>query len=392
MRVLDRDAHRRSLSANRQVRGELWDGGEKEVFRPDAKPFVRSLTITSEGYWAGSGNRRRFLENTLYPRMRAAREAKRSNTANSAAAINSFTAMAMADIQGLAQDKTDYSGTLINKIDQRFITPTVKLRDILPPIGRAGDFAGTGDEPPLLYHQEPAAADIQLKFRGFTDKSEIYAIEFGQDYHLLAEGAANVIADERNAALFKPMVEAAYDAAHSVTWQAPAGASWEEQFYRTVAAAKAKLRTLKNPLSGAPLNLSQGEITVYLPEGSDIMARIISGVLLGAPGNTTQTAPISVDNVVMYSGGINHGKVTPNGTLKFPGIGEDYGYAALKLREGAHLLTHIDWNTSTFESPRKINGVVQDFWGCFGSYFDPVLPSVVNGVNYGAIIQFPLHA
>jgi hypothetical protein len=324
--------------------------------------------------------------------MSAVREAKRSNTANSAAVINSFTAMAMADIHGLAADKVDCSGTLINGINQRFTTPTVKLRDILPPIGSAANFGGTGDEPPLMYHQEPAAADIKLLFRGFTDKSGIYAIEFGHDYQLLAEGAANVIADERNAVLFKPMVNAAYDTAHSVTWQAPSGAGWEEQFYRTVAAAKAKLRTLKNPISGAPHNLSLGEVTVYLPEGSDIMARIIGGVLLGTPGNTAQTAPISVDNAVMYSGGINHGKITPSGTLDFPGVGDDYGYVALKLCEGAHLLTRIDWNTNTFENPRKIKGVVQDFRGCFGTYVDPVLPSTVNSVNYGAIIRFPLHA
>jgi hypothetical protein len=264
--------------------------------------------------------------------------------------------------------------------------------DLLPFVGRAGEFDGTGDLPPLIQHNLGVTEDVLIKLFGFGDKSMLNEILWSPNYDQIAVSAARIIADERNKILFTPMVTATYDAAHSVPLST-AGTGPDENLYLTIKDGYKKLIRLVNPLTGTKISDESPEVTVYTNKVNSIdLKPIIEGELRGAGGVRIIAKPLPIDNYVEYSGGLNHNRSYMGGNLKYPGVQEDVAYLAAKVPAGAQLIKKIDWNMEVQPASSNIKGEEKYWWTAFGVYNENVLPATVNDVGYGAIVKIALVA
>jgi hypothetical protein len=345
------------------------------------------------GRYANSIDRTRFLEAIWQPMRERARGSVQRNAATGydAATLAPFIAETMLDIQRIADDMVDHSETLYNITSRPEAGPEVKLRDLLPFIGKAKEFGGTGDLPPLMEHRLGVIEEVAIKLFGFGDKSMLREILWSPNYDQVATSAARIIADERNALLFKPMVSSAYDNYHKVPFNTTSGLSPDEQLYMTIKAAWKKLIGLKNPLTGKLIQDSDFETTLYVSKADSIDVQpIVEGELAGAGGTRIIAKALPIDNFVEYSGGLNNGVTYQGEKLVYPGIQNGVAYLAAKAVDGAQLVRKIDWNMEIDPGSSQIKGEERYWWTAFGVYNENVLPATVDTNYFGAIVQIAL--
>jgi hypothetical protein len=357
------------------------------------KPVATSHVVNKvQGkMYLNSVERNKFLENWYTLRSRVTNGLQRNAaTGYDATTLSSFVAETMLDIQRLADDMSDHSGTLYNVISRSDASKKVSLVDLLPFVGKAEEFGGTGDLPVLMEHNLGVSEDVIIKLLGFGDKSMLNEILWSPNYDQVAVSAARVIADERNKILFAPMTGATYDAAHSVAFST-SGGSPDENLYLTVKAAYKKLLNLTNPLSGRKIGDGDFETTIYVNRGDAIDVRpVIEGELAGAGGTRIVTRALPIDNFVEYSGGLNNRRKYNGHELSYPGIDSGVAYLAAKTADGAQLIKKVDWNMEIQPASSHIKGEEKYWWTAQGVYNDNILPSNVGGVNYGAIVKIAL--
>jgi hypothetical protein len=308
------------------------------------------------------------------------------------AALLPFVAVTMLDIQRLADDMSDHSATLYNVISRPDATKKVSLVDLLPFVGRAGEFGGTRDLPPIMQHNLGVTEDVIIKLFGFGDLTALNEILWSPNYDQIAVSAARIIADERNKVLFAPMVGATYDAAHSVPLST-AGEGPDENIYLTIKNAYKKLIRLVNPLTGSKIYDESPEIALYVNKANSIdLKPIVEGDLRTAGGLRMIANALPVDNYVEYSGGLNHNRSYMGGNLEYPGVPEDVAFMAAKIPDGAQLIKKIDWNMEVQPASSRVKGEEKYWWTAFGVYNENVLPASANGTAYGAIVKIALTA
>jgi hypothetical protein len=361
----------------------------------EIKPVYISHRVNAArgGRYANSIDRTRFLESIWQPMRERARGNVQRNAATGydAATLSPFIAETMLDIQRLADDMVDHSDTLYNIISRPEAGPEVKLRDLLPFIGKAKEFGGTGDLPPLMEHRLGVIEEVAIKLFGFGDKSMLREILWSPDYDQVANSAARVIADERNALLFKPMVGSTYDGNHSVPFDTTTGLSPDEQLYLTIKAAWKKLIGLKNPLTNKLIQDSDFETTLYVSKADSIDVQpIVEGELAGVGGTRIISKALPIDNFVEYSGGLNNGAPYQGEDLKYPGIQSGVAYLAAKAVDGAQLVKKIDWNMEIDPGSSQIKGEERYWWTAFGVYNENVLPATQGNDYFGAIVKIAL--
>jgi hypothetical protein len=312
-------------------------------------------------------------------------------TGYDAAKLSAFVAETMLDIQRLADDMSDFSSMLYNVINRPDASKKVSLVDLLPFVGKAAEFGGTGDLPNLIEHNLGITEDVLVKLYGFGDKSTLNEILWSPNYDQLAVSAARIIADERNKILFKPMVEAVYDTAHSAAFSS--GGSPDENLYLTIKAAYKKLLGLTNPLSGRKIGDGDFETVLFVNRADAIDVRpIVEGELANAGGLRIVARALPIDHFIEYSAGLNHGRKYQGEDLSYPGVPSGKAYLAAKVPDGAQLVKKVDWNMEVQPGTSQIKGEEKYWWSAYGCYNENVLPSTANGVAYGAIIEIELAA
>jgi hypothetical protein len=351
----------------------------------------------SGGLYSNSTTRRRYLEEKIFPRRQKAYDAYENLKSNAATGYDKetladFVGWAIIDIMRLAADYADHRSRLYNITIMPEATREVKLRALLPPVGKASPFEGTGDLPPLMEHRLGIMDDVILTSFGFGDVTELHDLLWSPNYSLIAEGAARIIADEKNALVFKPMIGATYDAAHSVSFATTAGASKDELTYETLQKALDMAYTLMNPLTGRYVYKSDYESVLFVEKSGEAQVRgVIEGNLRGVGGTRLIGSPLPIDSIVVYNGGENDGLVYHKETLSYPGVPKGVAYLALKERAGAQLVEKIDWTLEIDPASNRINGEKRYYYTVFGVYNENVLPATINGKAYGAIIKIALN-
>ena len=393
MIIRNNENHLKSL-AGRPYEARIYNRGAALV-AGETLPVQVSHRVNAArgGRYANSLDRTRFLENILLPLRHRVRNGMQRNAATGydAATLSPFIAETMLDIQRLADDMADHSETLYNITSRPEAGPEVKLRDLLPFIGKAKEFGGTGDLPPLMEHRLGVVEEVMIKLYGFGDKSMLREVIWSPNYDQVAASAAQIIADERNALLFKPMTGSTYDASHSVPFDTTAGLSPDERLYLTIKAAWKKLLGLKNPLTAKLIQDSNFETTLYVSKADSIDVQpVVEGELAGVGGTRIIAKALPIDNFVEYTGGLNHGVEYQGETLSYPGVPEGAAYLAAKAVDGAQLVKKIDWNMEIDPGSSQVKGEERYWWTAFGVYNENVLPATQGNDYLGAIIKIAL--
>jgi hypothetical protein len=348
------------------------------------------------GIYRNSITRQRFLDEKIYPRLQKARDAYTNLKSNAATGYDKgtlvdFVGWTIIDINRLVADYSDFRDRLYNISIMPEASQEIKLRLLLPPTGKGKDFSGTGDMPPLMEHRLGLMDDIRLAPFGFGDVTQLNEILWSPNYNLIAEGAARIIADEKNALVFKPMVKATYDALHSVPFAKTTGLSKDELMYETLRNALDMSYTLINPLTNRFVYKSDFESVLFIEKSGEAHVRgVIEGNLRNVGGARIIGNPLPIDNIVIYSGGENDGETYQGETLSYPGVPKGVAYLVLKERAGAQLVEKIDWTLEVDPASSRINGETRYYYTVFGVYNENVLPATVNGKAYGAIIKIAL--
>jgi hypothetical protein len=383
----------------RSYEGRVYNQGVH--FDPDIAKHQIGKTVRikdeSGGLYYNSIARRRFMEEKIYPYMQKAREAYENLKSNAATGYDKetladFVGRTIIDITRLVADYADHRARLYNITIQPNAEKEVQFNSLLPPVGKASAFEGTGDFPPLMEHRLGDYARVILAPFGFGDVTKLNDLLWSPNYSLIAEGAARIIADEKNALVFKPMIGATYDAAHSVSFATTSGASKDELTYETLQKALDLTYTLINPLTGRYVYKSDYESVLFVEKSGEAQVRgVIEGNLRGVGGTRLIGNPLPIDSIVVYNGGENDGLVYQKEILSYPGVPKGVAYLALKERAGAQIVEKIDWTLEIDPASNRINGEKRYYYTVFGVYNENILPATINGKAYGAIIKIALN-
>jgi hypothetical protein len=361
------------------------------IGEPSRKPVVRDVTKK----WLNGESREKLL-NELYSLRSAIQKKQLAATGYDAETIRQFFADIVLDIQAQVDDLRDYSSQLMNVTSIPDASKYIKLRELLPYVGKEDLNSGTLDAFPLIEHALASLEEITIDVRGFGDKYGLNEELFNPSFSIdrITQSAARIIVDEANADFFKPVVLATYDAAHTQTFISATGASNDVNTYNTVAAAVDKVLALFNPFANK-YNYKFNPKLVLLISQRD--QRKISPIVNGELSRLTsinQLTPALVDNIIAYDGGLNDGASYANGAeiLSYPGIpsGTAYVYAINDVY-GARKINKVDVTMDIQDGDILTSCREKRRWyRARGVYLDSVLPTTVSGKAAGAIIKVNL--
>ncbi|GBR73158.1 hypothetical protein NO1_0588 [Candidatus Termititenax aidoneus] len=362
----------------------------KPMLEPSRKVATRNLGVK----WLGSEGREKLLKEMYFLHSKIKTQ-KLAATGYDAATLKQFFADLVLDVQARVDDLTDYSQQLMTVLSRPDATKEVKLRDILPYVGREGVNSGTNDAFPLLQHALGTLDEVIMEIRGFGDLYGLNEELFDQFFAIdrITEGASRVIADEANADFFTPVVSATYDAAHSVTFDTT-GATNELKIYNTVNNAVDKVLNLYNPLAKKYNYELNPTIELLLnPRNKRHVVPIVTGELSKLNGINQLTGAL-VDNIINYSGGLNDGASYGEETLSYPGVAVDTAYVVAKTNAfGAYKINKVDTTLDIQEADILTSAKEKRRWyRCRGIYLNSTLPSTIDGKVSGTIVKLPLKA
>jgi hypothetical protein len=370
--------------------------GMNELFvnHPTGEPSRKVATRNLGVKWLGSEGREKLLKE-MYHLHSSIKTKKLSATGYDAETLKQFFADLVLDVQARVDDLTDYSQQLMTVKSMPEATKEVKLRDILPYIGREGVNSGTNDAFPLIQHALGVLDEVVLEIRGFGDlyglNEELFNGFFSIDR--ITEGAARIIADEANADFFKPVVTATYDSAHIVTFDTT-GETNELKIYNTIKNAVDKVLSLYNPLARKYNYELNPTIELLLnPRDKRNITPIATGEL-SKLGSLKQLTGALVDNIIGYGSGLNHGALYGEETLSYPGVAVDTAYVVAKTDAfGAYKINKVDVTLDMQEADILTSAREKRRWyRCRGVYLNSTLPSTIDSKAAGTIVKLPLKA
>ena len=284
----------------------------------------------------------------LHRDMKACRDRiQNAAQAPSAADLALLTALLFIDVQRQADDEADYSASIYNVLSRPDAQEVTYLRDLLPYTGKEKTITGAGDSVPILEENTAQTAAITLTLKAFGRKDSLRNLVFNPFDQLqrVAEAAAKINVDSRNADVIGTIVAATYGALHAQAADTTASATYDVLLYNTFRKALKTLGKLIHPLTGqtmAALGAFASKAKILCHPG-DVWAiqRVISGQLAGAGGMVQLGTALPYNEIIPYAGGLMNGLTWGKETLSLPGVTQGYAYVFLPNPLGGFVLDKI---------------------------------------------------
>jgi len=392
MKLLNAETMRKDLVGKvRNVR--IYEGTVTENLNSKEAKIAHSETIEVVGEkWMNSKGRDELLRDrnmleTKYKQMNA-------STGYDMATIRALAGLYTIDLLRQADEYTDYTPVLFKEVVDEDAPETVNLRDAMPYIGKEEDMIGSGDTVPLMQSALPVDYPVYLKIRGFGDKTTLRQMVFNPFHktELIIESAARILSDEKNKDSLGPILSATFDTAHKQAADT-VGATYDLQLYNTL---KKGIYIALN-LTNKPLNKQNGLVRheVYLlinPMDEMNIVPVANGALAGVGGIQQLAAALSIDGIIPYGGGLNHGMTYGKETLSYPGVPQGKAYAFVKVESfGGYRITKRNETMEVGEGDVLALSTEKKAWHRIrGIHNGFVLPSTEGNTAYGAIVEITL--
>jgi hypothetical protein len=371
-----------------QVRhARVYNGKPKNSFAGPQEAVVDEAVVIKSEVWKGSAGREKLLNE----RHGLARKIKNAATGYDYATLAALVGNYVIDLQRLEDDLAVYTPQLVTERTDADAPESAKLRNYLPYVGKEEEAKGSGDTVPLMEHNLPVDVSLDLRIRGFGDKTTLRELVFNPFHktELIMESAGRILADGQNGDVIKPIVTATYDAAHSQAADT-AGATADIKTYLTIKGAIKKALRLYNTPTGKQNGLMAHRTLLLLnPMDVDDTVPIISGGLERLAGINLMVGRLPIDGIIPYGGGLNDGIAWGNETLSYPGVPAGTFFVLVKNDVyGGYKIIKRSPTMEMGEGDVLALTTEKRAWHRIdGTFLDWILPSAAGGKNYGAVIK-----
>jgi hypothetical protein len=185
-------------------------------FTQDSKILHNEAIKISNTKWMDSVGRDTLLRERHNLEKKAKEQFENASTGFDRETIAKLAGLYTIDLVRQADDLVDYTPVLFKEIFDENAPESVNLRDVTPYIGKEEDVEGSGDTVPLMKPSLPVDVNVNLKIRGFGDKTTIRQLVFNPFHKTekVIESAARISADEKNNDSFGPILSATYSSVH----------------------------------------------------------------------------------------------------------------------------------------------------------------------------------
>jgi hypothetical protein len=396
MKLLNRE-YMRKQNVGKVKRIRLYNGTAVECLSSPAVSVAHeeAFEISSE-QWMGSAARESVLRD-LYGLQARVRQYNAA-TGYDAQTIHQLASLITLDLSRQADDYTDYGSVLYTEKKDENAQEIASLMNYLPFVGKEEDIMGTGDTVPLMQHKLPETYNVNMKIRGFGDKTQFRELVFNPFYKTenLISSAARILADEKNKDVFGPVMGATYGADHIQTAET-SGPTLDVNMYNTIKKALIKALGLICKPVGKPNGSLKCEVYLLINDLDKMnIEPVVNGNLSMAGGMQQYVGALPIDGLIPYSGGLNDGLSYGSETLSYPGVARGYAYAFVKVDvySGYRI---VKQNETMEMSPGDILGMSSEkrlWYRIRGLHHDFVLPATEGtGANlkaYGAVVKIEL--
>lgn len=261
-------------------------------------------------------------------RRRIGRKLNAAETPSSSE-LEAFFGRFFIDLARRTIESPDFTPVIADEqVNMDFPDP-VYLRDLYPYRGAMGRILGKGDSVPLIEAATGGMESVSLFIDGVGYADSLYDVLFNRFRTIdkIQQAAIDAYVDKRNAVTVGVIVAATFVASQKQAADTTAGATFDELTYKTIRAAKKKLRGLKNIWTGRRIIIPRIAILCNSAD-TDQIQRVVMGQLEanggGARGNVAPSLGIS--QIVEYDRGICDGIMIGKKEQSFPGVTEGKCY------------------------------------------------------------------